>query len=511
VVAFETLAALRHRSHRHTTIRTFTMTTSMQPAAPETLPLAHLDFGIRVAIVGAGPAAFYAAVELLRGEGTPCQVDMFDRLPTPYGLVRTGVAPDRPKVKTVTRKYESELESHLSRFRLFCNVEVGRDLSIDDLRLRYHAVILATGARSDRLIGVAGETLPRVYSGADFAAWYNGHPEHRNDQFDLRGDRVVVIGMGNVALDVARLLLRTRRELTPTDIADHALDELSHGRVRSVVVLGRSGPAQAAFTPDELEQLTQLEEADLVVDPVDLELDARTRARLDAGELPRRVTENLRILKERALPAPRDGRRSVQLRFWAAPDEIIGDERGVRGVRIRVTEPEADATGTVRPRPTDRTDSIDCHAVFRAVGSAIVPTAGVPFDQATGNIPHDRGQVLDRPGGLPVAGLFVAGWAKHGPKGIIATNKLDAVETVQTLREAHAKGLWRNTCKSPALADVPDLLSSRGVAYITYADWKLIDAHEVNAGLASGRPRRKLIDVREMFDVIASSRRPAGQ
>jgi len=487
------------------------MTTSMQPATPETLPLAHLDFGIRVAIVGAGPAAFYAAVELLRGEGTPCQVDMFDRLPTPYGLVRTGVAPDRPKVKTVTRKYESELESHLSRFRLFCNVEVGRDLSIDDLRLRYHAVILATGARSDRLIGVAGETLPRVYSGADFAAWYNGHPEHRNDQFDLRGDRVVVIGMGNVALDVARLLLRTRRELTPTDIADHALDALSRGRVRSVVVLGRSGPAQAAFTPDELEQLTQIEEADLVVDPVDLELDAHTRARLDAGELPRRVTENLRILKERALPAPRDGRRSVQLRFWAAPDEIIGDERGVRGVRIRVTEPEADATGTVRPRPTDRTDSIDCHAVFRAVGSAIVPTAGVPFDQATGNIPHDRGQVLDRPGGLPVAGLFVAGWAKHGPQGIIATNKLDAVETVQTLREAHARGLWRNTCKSPALADVPDLLSSRGVAYITYADWKLIDAHEVNAGLASGRPRRKLIDVREMFDVIASSRRPAGQ
>ncbi len=453
---------------------------------------------LRVAVVGAGPAGFYAALELAHYPDVPTHVDMFDRLPTPYGLVRFGVAPDHQKIKTVIGVYERGVESAGDRFRLFGNVDLGSDVTLDELRCRYHAVILTYGAQSDMHLGVPGEDLPGVYAAREFVAWYNGHPDFKDASFPLAGERAVVVGIGNVAIDVARILSRTPQELAVTDITPYAAKALAAGGFKDVVVLARRGPLQAACTPVELRELTQMEAADLVVQERDLIVDPVSSALVEAGEVDRQSAKNLTVLVDGALREPRAGRKTISLRFFSSPLEFQGDQR-VEAVRIGRNVLTRSDTGRVSVKPTGEEEIMETDVVFRAIGYLVAPIAGVPYDPERKRIPHTLGQVLAGPDGTAVPGLFVAGWAKRGPSGVIGTNKPDASETVASLLAA-----WRaGTLPTPTEGDVVTLLEAHGVRYVTYEDWKLLDSLEIEAGEREGRPRVKFTDVAAMLEALA--------
>ncbi|HEX5146370.1 MAG TPA: FAD-dependent oxidoreductase, partial [Conexibacter sp.] len=377
---------------------------------------------LRVAIVGSGPAGFYAAEQLL---GAGASVDVFERLATPWGLVRAGVAPDHPKIKAVTRRYEKT--AAIDGFRFFGNVEIGREVGVEELRRHYHAVLYAFGAAGDRRLGIPGEDLPGSHSATAFVAWYNGHPDHCDRSFDLAGTTAVVVGNGNVALDVARMLALPRETLARTDVADHALAALAASSVREVVVLGRRGPAQAAFTTPELIELSELAGADVVVDPGDV---PAAEPGADAA-----VLRRLALLDRCASAAPGGRARRIVLRFFAAPTEIVGRDRveGVRVARTRLDEAQ-------RAVVTERVETIPCRLVLRSVGYRGTPLPGVPFDGRRGTIPNERGRVLDAPGATQRPGEYVSGWIKRGPSGIIGTNKKDSQETVDALLADRAAG-----------------------------------------------------------------------
>lgn len=459
---------------------------------------------LRVAIVGAGPAGFFAAAELLRFKGV--QVDLFDRLPAPFGLVRHGVAPDHPDVKSVIERYDESALAAGARFRLLGNVEVGRDLPLSELKRRYHAVVLAFGASRSRRLGIPGEDLPGVHPASDFVGWYNGHPDQSRARFDLSAERAVVVGVGNVALDVARILLKPVGELARTDMSDPALDALARRRVREVLLLGRQGCAQAAFTPPELSELAQVDGADLVVAPEDRALDADTSSRQARGTLDVPTERKLAAIAK-ACDAARAGRKVARLRFWTAPVAILGD-RHVEAVRVVRNELVPGPDGIPRLAPTGELDEIPCGLVFTSIGYGVQPLAGVPFDADRGFVPHVRGQVVS--GDECVPGLFVAGWAKRGPRGVIGSNKPDAQETVRTLVDAYKAG---RLPAPQAVPDVEDALASAGVRFVSYPDWKLLDGLEVEAGRPAGRPRRKFSDALSMLEALAAARpeeRPNG-
>jgi ferredoxin--NADP+ reductase len=458
---------------------------------------------LRVAIVGAGPAGFYAAVELLRNNRHPVAIDMFDRLPTPFGLVRNGVAPDHENIRAVTAFYTKGVESGPVRYRLFGNVELGRDLLLRELRTRYHAVIIAIGAQSDRKLGIPGEELRGVHPASVFVSWYNGHPDFCDARFDLSVDRAVVVGQGNVAIDVCRMLLRTPQELARTDTAEHALAALSGSQLRHITLVGRSGPAQAAFTPTELKELTALHETELVVSDEDRDIDPLTRARYEKGELDPLKAKNLEVVMQDATPAPRAGRRVVHLKFFSSPVELLGDGEKVTGIRVRRNRLVHHEAG-YSLEPTDRFETLPCGIVFRSIGYQVMPVEGVPFELDRCRIPNDKGQVLTVTGGPPVAGLYVTGWAKRGPSGIIGTNKPDALETVTRLLHS-----WeQHELPEPAQgsADIAEQLERTGVPYVTYSDWKLLDQLEIGGGRQQGRPRRKFTDVESMLRAIADAK-----
>lgn len=456
---------------------------------------------LRVAIVGAGPAGYYAALDLLASDSLDTHVDLFDRLPAPYGLVRYGVAPDHGKIRNVTKVYDRGVEAAGDRFRFFGHVELGTDISLDELMAGYNAVILTFGAQSDTRLRVPGEDLPQVYGAREFVAWYNGHPDFADVPFDLSAERAVVVGVGNVAIDVARILARTPDELAVTDISDIALARLARSRVREIDVVARRGPLQAKTTPSELLELTKMADADLVVAERDLEIDPVSQAVIDRGEgVSRQELRNLEIMREEARREPRPGRRCVRLRFYLSPVEIHGTDR-VTGVTLRrntIQEREGGYLGVVA---TDEVEAMDCGLVFRSIGYKVAPLPGVPFNPDWSVIPHQAGQVVSYDGGQPVAGLFVAGWAKRGPSGVIGTNKPDALETVATLLEAEARG------ELPAVraGDIATLLEERGVSYVTYSDWQRLDALEISAGEAQGRPRRRFTDVPTMLAAVGKA------
>jgi ferredoxin--NADP+ reductase len=465
------------------------------PALPE----------LRVGVVGAGPAGFYAAVELLRAPGLDCRVDMFDRLPTPYGLVRHGVAPDHLKIKSVARTYEAGVGAAGTRFRLFGNVQVGRDVALAELLERYDAVVLAIGAQSDRRLGIPGEELGGVHPASVFVAWYNGHPDCAGARFDLGAERAVVVGHGNVALDVARMLCRTPEELAKSDAPDAVVRALSGSRVREVLLLGRAGPAQASFTPAELGELAHLRAADFVVEPHERDLDPESRTRFDAGLFDARVEKNVRIVQTEARAEAQAGRKAIRMRFCVSPIEILGEQR-VSAVRLRRNRVSYGQDGSEQIEPFGETEDVACGIVLRSIGYRVVPIAGIPYDEQQSRIPQDRGQVIDRDGGDPVPGLFVTGWAKRGPQGVIGTNKPDAAETVARLIEAHRGGaLPRPRVRGPD-ADVARLLASRSVAYVTFSDWRLLDQLELELGRADGRPRRKFSDAASMLAALAEAK-----
>jgi ferredoxin/flavodoxin---NADP+ reductase len=444
---------------------------------------------LRVAVVGSGPAAFYAAGHLLASEDPPAEVDMLERLPTPWGLVRLGVAPDHPNLKTVSRAFERIAQR--PGFRFFGNVEVGRDVTQADLEVLYDAVVYAVGAQTDRRLGIPGEDLPGSWAATEFVAWYNGHPDFQDLTFDLSSERAIVVGNGNVALDVARMLALTREELAPTDTTDQAIETISESAIREIVVLGRRGPVQAAWTSTELQEMGELAGADIVVDPAELELDAASEAELAAGS--NIVQRNFEILRGFAARGPSGKPRLVRLRFRLSPVALLGEGK-VEAVEVarNVLEPDG---GSVRAVPTDERETIPAGIVFRSVGYHGVPLPNVPFDPRAGTIPNASGRVLDETG-EPIPGLYVAGWIKRGPTGVIGTNKKDATETADLLLEDARSGILPSRSRA---ATLEDLLAERGVEAVMYAGWEAIDAFERGRGEPHGRPRIKLCSWDELL------------
>lgn len=452
------------------------------------------DNPTRIAIIGAGPAGFYAADYLLKNGDV--EVDMYDRLPTPHGLVRAGVAPDHAKIKNVTAKFEKT--ASLDGFRFFGNVDIGADITVEELQQHYHQILFTTGAQVDRRLGLPGEDLPRSYSATEFVAWYNGHPDYCDHEFDLSHESVVIIGVGNVAVDVARILCRTTEELRTTDIADYAIDALDKSKVTEVHMLGRRGPAQAAFTNPEVKELGELCDADLVINPRDMQLDDATNAFLEENS-DRLTLKKLEILNTAASEAPSGKRKRLFIHFLTSPTAFTGDESGVTAVETVRNELYTDDRGRIRPRSTSETEVLPAGVVFRSVGYRGVSIPGVPFRDDWGTMPHEAGRVLDAPDGSPVVGLYAAGWIKRGPSGVIGTNKADAVETAKSMLEDAASGRVLEVINPDRQATF-DYVNSRVGDLFTFGDWQRVDEQEISRGSEQNRPRRKFTSYQTLID-----------
>jgi len=454
---------------------------------------------LRVAIVGAGPTGFYAADHLLRNPTVVVDVDMFDRLPTPYGLVRLGVAPDHQKIKFVTNAFDKVAAS--PRFRFYGGVEFGKDVTLADLKALYHQIVYCTGAQTDRRMGIPGEDLTGSHPATEFVAWYNGHPDYRDCAFDLSQESVAVVGVGNVAADVVRILCRTPEELATTDIADYALEALRKSRVRDVYLLGRRGPAQAAFTNPEVRELGELADADITAIPQEVELDPLSRVAVERSQ-DRATLKKVEMLREYARRAPTGKSRRLVLRFLVSPVELISDGAGrVAAMRLVRNELYATSTGALQPRATDRFEELPVGLVFRSVGYRGVPLPGVPFNESWGVILNDKGRVLDPDTKLPIVGEYAAGWIKRGPTGVIGTNKPDAAETVECMFEDLARGAVLEPTR-PEAAAAEALVRQRQPNYVSYTDWLKLNEIEVARGRAQGRPRVKLTSVEEMLAAL---------
>jgi ferredoxin--NADP+ reductase len=452
----------------------------------------------RVAIIGAGPAGAFAAASVLRARGD-AEIDFLERLPTPWGLLRGGVAPDHQEIKRLETTFDKQT---LQRgCRLFGNVEVGVDVSHAELMQHYTAVIYATGAQTDKSLGIPGEDLPGSWAATEFVAWYNGHPDYRGLEFDLSGRRAVVIGNGNVAADVTRVLTLGERELERTDIADHALDALRESRIEEVVVLGRRGPAQAAFTSAELRELGRLEGVDIRVDPNEIELDPVSLAWLDEeGTFTART--NVALLREfAARPERPEAGRRITLRFLRSPVEIRGNGR-VEAIDVRRNELVRTDDGALRARPVDEAvETIECGLVLRSVGYQAVPLPDVPFDERHFVLPNRSGRVLSVDGEL-LPGVYAVGWIKRGPTGILGTNKRDAEQTVSCLVEDLAAGVLP---EPPRPEPIDALLAERKPDLVTVDGWRAIDGTELEHGRRRARPRVKLASREELLAAASTS------
>lgn len=451
---------------------------------------------LRVAIIGAGPSGFYAADALLRSD--KIRVDMVDRLPVPFGLVRYGVAPDHAKIKNVTKVYEKIAEK--GNFSFLGNVAVGKDVSVAELRRFYDAVLFACGAETDRKLGIPGEDLPGSYTATEFVAWYNGHPDYRSRQFDLSQRVAVIIGQGNVAVDVCRILCKTVDELKHTDIAQHALEALAESSIEEVHMIGRRGPVQAAFTPVEIREFRELADCDPVVNPKDLEINEASRLELDDPQNAR-ARKNFETLQQFAAFGPskksqilQGKRKKFFIHFCKSPTAL----RGRGSVREAILEKNqlTGEPGRQKARGTGEKETLACGLFFRSVGYRGIPMEGVPFDEERGTIPNKEGRVTDKGHVLP--GLYAAGWIKRGPSGVIGTNKPDSEETVKHIL-ADAEALA--PCAQPDTEALIGLLRGKNIKVVRFADWKKIDTEEIRRGQALGKPREKIISVTEMLSL----------
>ncbi len=464
---------------------------------------------LKVAIVGSGPAGFYAAEHLMKRDDVSVEVDMFDRLPTPFGLVRSGVAPDHPKIKSVIRVYEKTAAR--DGFQFFGNVEVGRDITVEELDRRYHAIIYAYGTAIDRKLGIPGEDLPGSHSATAFVNWYNAHPDFADHDLDLSCERAVVIGNGNVAADVARMLALPRPELERTDTADHAIDLLSASPIEEIVVLGRRGPAQAAFTNPEVRELGELTEADVIVDPDEVLLDEASRRYIESEDASPTHRRNVEIFTEFARREPQGKPKRVVLRFCRSPVEIKGEDR-VRSIVIGRNELVEDESGRIRARDSGEREELRCGLVLRSIGYTGVELAGVPFDSGRGLIPNQAGRVTEPASGEAKPGHYAVGWIKRGPSGVIGTNKKDALDTVNSIFEDLAAGRLPELARPGGEAageSTAELLATRKGDHVSYVGWQAIDAAEVAAGEPHGRPRIKFCSVAEMVEA-ARAGQPVG-
>ncbi|MEV2220684.1 FAD-dependent oxidoreductase [Nocardia vinacea] len=438
---------------------------------------------LRVAIVGAGPAACYAADELLRR--CDVEVEMFDRLPTPWGLVRAGVAPDHPGTKTVSGLFESAFRRETLQYYL--NVEVGSHISHEELLAHHHAVIYAVGASSDRRLGVPGEDLPGSHSATEFVAWYNGHPDYADRKFDLSGERAVIVGNGNVALDVARVLTVDPDELAKTDIADHALDALRGSNIREVVVLGRRGPLQAAYTSPEFLALTHLKGVDIVVEEADLTLDPGSQALLDDPEVEPSLELKYTLAKEYAAGRRDPANKRIVFRYLVSPTAVHGADH-VESVEFAHNELVSE-NGQLVARTTDRSETLDAGLVLRSIGYKGEPIKDLPFDERRAVVPNEHGRVIGEDG-IPLPGVYVSGWIKRGPRGVIGSNRIDSEETVEHLLADFTSG--KLGVPQADRAALKALIAQRQADLVDREGWKAIDTAEKSAGKASGRPRVKL-------------------
>jgi len=451
---------------------------------------------LRVAIIGAGPAGFYAAESLLKQPGLVVSIDFINRFPTPFGLVREGVAPDHQSIKAVTRIYDRIAAD--PRVRYFGNVTFGVDVTHDDIKPLYDQIIYAVGAQTDRRMNIPGEDLTGSYPATAFVGWYNGHPSYRDLQFDLSQERVVVVGNGNVAMDVTRILVTDPDELAKTDIADYAIAALRASKVREVVMLGRRGPAQAAFTNAELKEFGELADVQVTIEPADLDLDPDSAAALTNDKI---ATKNVELMRAYAERTDWAGSKTIRMRFLASPVEIIGADGRVASVKIERNRLVPDGTGGLRAKGTGVFETVDASMVLRSVGYRGVPLKGVPFDEASFTITNIAGRVVHSTSGDPIDGEYVVGWAKRGPSGVIGTNKPDAVSTVAAMVEdlPSLAGI-ADTERDPAKLEA--LLRERKPDFVTYADWKKLDAYELARGAEQGRPRVKVTRVADMLEVI---------
>lgn len=447
---------------------------------------------LRVAIVGAGPSGFYAADALLKS-GRKVSVDVFDRLPVPYGLVRYGVAPDHAKIKTVTKVYERIAQKE--GFSFLGNVAIGKDISIKELQNFYDVVIFSCGAETDRKLGIPGEDLKGSYTATEFVAWYNGHPDYRNREFDLSQKVAVIVGQGNVAIDVCRILCKTVDELKVTDIARHALDALAESKIEEIHMVGRRGPVQAAFTPAEMREFSELVDCDTIIYPEDLQINEESRKEL-ADPQNTRCKKNFEIMTEFAARKTSGKRRKFYLHFLKSPVALLGKGR----VEKLILEKNAlsGEAGRQKAKGTGQKEELACGMFFRSVGYRGLPINGVPFQDREGVIPNQGGRVLE--GGQIVPGFYAAGWIKRGPSGVIGTNKPDSEETVKNLLSDVEQLV---PCRQPANAAVKEFFHQKGVRVVTFDDWRKIDAEEIKRGASCGKPREKYVSTPEMLACLS--------
>ncbi len=448
---------------------------------------------LTVAIVGSGPSGFYAAEALLKSD-INVEVDLLERLPSPYGLVRSGVAPDHQKLKQAIKLYEKIAEE--DGFNLIANVNVGTDVTIDDLKQTHHAVIITCGAETDRALGIPGEDLPGSYTATEFVGWYNGHPDYRDHTFDLSGNTAVIIGQGNVAADVARILSKTVDELKHTDIAEHALAVLAESKIREIHVIGRRGPAQAKFTPKELREFGELADCQPIVAAEELVLNRESEQEIaektNVGS--KKVYD---LFTEFAQQTDTSGKsRRCLFQFLLSPIELVGDAE-LQQVILEKNSLSGEAFKQ-SARGTGDNITIDTGILFRSIGYRGVPIAGVPFNESWGTIPNANGRVTDNDN--VVKQLYTAGWIKRGPSGIIGTNRACSVETVGCLLEDLEK-LATDDVKGGS-SELHALLERNNVRTVSYADWKKIDSEEIARGADSDKPREKFTRRKEMLDLL---------
>ena len=447
-----------------------------------------------VAIVGSGPSGFYAAEALIKSE-FEVNVDIIERLPSPYGLVRSGVAPDHPKLKTAINLYKKIADD--PHFNLIANVTVGRDISIEDLRKTHHAVILTYGAETDRKLGVPGEDLKGSHTATEFVGWYNGHPDYRELEFDLSQDTAVIIGQGNVAADVSRILSKTVDELKHTDIAQHALDVLAESKLKEIHVIGRRGPAQAKFTPKELREFGELSDCNPIILEEDLQLNDDSKKELEekTNVTNRKVYDQFCEYSKRELDSSKS--KKCFFRFLMGPQEIIGNNQ-IEKLILEKNELSGDPFKQ-SAKGTNETIEINTGILFRSIGYHGIPMPGVPFHESWGTIPNEKGRVTENDGAV-VEQLYTGGWIKRGPSGIIGTNRACSVETVTNLLNDIEK--LNTETKKHGAKEIYSKLDSKNVRHINFAEWSQIDTKEIEHGEPKGKPREKYTSIEEMLSVI---------
>jgi len=446
---------------------------------------------LRVAIVGSGPSGFYATEALIKSDLT-VEIDLIERLPAPFGLVRSGVAPDHPKLKQAIEVYKKIAQN--PEFNFVGNVTVGKDVSAKELQEMYHAVIYTCGAETDRKLGIPGEDLAGSYTATEFVGWYNGHPDYRDRTFDLSHETAVVIGQGNVAADVSRILAKSVDELKHTDISQHALDALAESKIKTIYVVGRRGPAQAKFASKELKEFLEIENCRAYIDPEEMKLNEVSQQELEAKE-GRGNKKNVEIFQKFAESEDSGKSRICISTFLKSPVRLEGDGR-LEKVVLEINELSGEPFKQ-SAKGTGKNIEIDCGILFRSIGYNGVPIEGVPFYDRWGTIPNVEGRITAEQDGAVVPGLYTAGWIKRGPSGIIGTNRACAVETVEMLLE----DVGKFATDKPGRESLYKILDANDTQYINYPQWEKIDAAEVAAGESKGKPREKYTRRDEMLDI----------